>query len=85
MRVGGKVIQRVELTEADCSLLSILRKLFMRMNNAISVRTKLLVSCLLYRLFFPPLSTLHFSVLPFTYKSVKTGVCTDVWNIIKAF
>lgn len=86
-----KVIQRRRADrEPDCSLLSILRKLFMWMNNVISVGTQLwsAASSLDFFFFFsvcslflspPQFLESQFSL--FTYRSVTTKGCKDVFVI----
>lgn len=74
--------------EPDCSLLSILRKLFMWMNNVISVGTQLWSAASSLDFFFFPPSALSFSPhlnsssLSFQfslYRSVTTKGCKDVF------
>lgn len=89
MRVGGKVIQSRADRKADCSLLSILRKLFMCMNNAISVETQLWSAGSSLDVFFffflpprqPPPFPSHFP--PLYTDLLKQRMCMDVFIINK--
>lgn len=91
MRVGGKVIQSRADRKADCSLLSILRKLFMCMNNAISVETQLwsagssLDAFFFFFLLLPPsaAATIPFSFPPLYTDLLKQRMCMDVFIINK--